>query len=244
MKKKIISIALVVAMIAIIAAGSFAYFTDTDKADNTFVTGNVKIDLLENFGDNNPKTPEKLLPCTGSAQQGTLQNGIVKEVSVKNDGTEKAYVRVHIAIPSCLDNGNSEFDAGKNTLHFNYAPASVEDGQWNWSKDGGKNHEGNWNYYETTVDDVAYNVYVVTYETALEADATTSTNAMSQVYLDKNTSNAAIKSYISTLGENWHILVVAEGAQAEGFDNAYSALNTAFGVPGTYTADFSGAVKQ
>ena len=61
MKKKIISIALVVAMIAIIAAGSFAYFTDTDKADNTFVTGNVKIDLLENFGDNNPETPEKLL---------------------------------------------------------------------------------------------------------------------------------------------------------------------------------------
>lgn len=47
MKKKIISIALVVAMIAIIAAGSFAYFTDTKQADNTFTVGNVKIELTE-----------------------------------------------------------------------------------------------------------------------------------------------------------------------------------------------------
>lgn len=47
MKKKILSIALVVAMIAVIAAGSLAYFTDTKTAKNTFTVGNVKIDLLE-----------------------------------------------------------------------------------------------------------------------------------------------------------------------------------------------------
>lgn len=244
MKKRVLSIALVIALVAVIAVGSFAYFTDTDKADNTFVTGNVAIDLIENFGDNNPATPEKLLPAVGSAQAGTLQNGITKEVTVKNTGSETAYVRVHIAIPSVLDNGNPEFDAGKNTLHFNFSDDSVAAGQWNWSKTTGAPTTGNWNYYETTVDGISYNVYVVTYETALAANATTATKAMHQVYLDKNTSNEAIQSYIETLGENWHILVVAEGAQAAGFTNAYDALNTAFGVPGTYTVDFTGAVKQ
>ena len=33
---------------------------------------------------------------------------------------------------------------------------------------------------------------------------------------------------------NYKIYVIAEGAQAAGFDDAYTALNTAFGVPGTY----------
>lgn len=47
MKKKILSIALVVAMVAVIAAGSLAYFTDKDSAKNTFTVGNVKIDLIE-----------------------------------------------------------------------------------------------------------------------------------------------------------------------------------------------------
>lgn len=244
MKKRVLSIALVIALIAVVAVGSFAYFTDVDKADNTFVTGNVAIDLLENFGDNNPLTPEKLLPAVGSAQAGTLQNGITKEVSVKNDGTEKAYVRVHIAIPSILDDGAETFNAGNNKLHFNFNNASVAAGQWNWSKTTGAPTTGNWNFYTTTVDNVSYNVYVVTYETALDAGATTTTKAMHQVYLDSRTTNADIDAYKAALGANWHILVVAEGVQAEGFTNAYDALNTAFGVPGAYTVDFSGAAKQ
>ena len=248
--KKIISLCLVLALaLTAIGGATLAYFTDTDKADNTFTTGNVKIDLLENFGDNDPETAEKLLPATGSAQDGSLENGITKEVSVKNIGTEKAYVRVHIAIPSVLDNGNPEFDAGKNTLHFNFTPESVVAGQWNWSKTTGEPTTGNWNFYTTTVKEgekeISYNVYVVTYETALAPNATTTTDAMSQVYLDKYTSNEAIASYIEQLGANWHILVVAEGAQEAGFDNAYDALNTAFSVPGEdYKADFTGAEKQ
>ncbi len=242
-KRKIILLATTLCMVAILAVGgTMAYFTDVDKADNVFVTGNVKIELIENFGDNDPTTPEKLLPATGSAQAGTLKNGIAKEVYVTNRGTEEAYVRVHIAIPSILDNGNPNFDAGKNTLHFNYAPDSLGADKWDWTKSGtdGK-YEGDWNYYETEVDGIKYNVYVVTYGTALKpADYTCA--AMEQVYLDKNASNEAVASYIKTLGENWHILVVAEGTQAAGFDNAYDALNTSFGVPGTYTVDFSGAV--
>ena len=43
MKKKIVSLALVVALIAIAAMGTLAYFTDTDDATNTFTTGDVAI---------------------------------------------------------------------------------------------------------------------------------------------------------------------------------------------------------
>lgn len=244
MKKKILSLCVVGALAATAVGGTLAYFTDTDAESNVFTTGNVAIDLIENFGDNDPETPEKLLPSTGSAQAGTLQNGITKEVSVKNTGSEDAYVRVHIAIPSILDNGADTFDAGKNVLHFNYASGSIGDGKWDWSKTTGADYQGDWNYYETTIDDIEYNVYVVTYGTALEEGKETPEKAIHQVYLDSKVTNDDITKITETLGANWQIKVVAEGTQSEGFSDAYEALNAAFGVPGTYTPDWSGVANQ
>lgn len=245
MKKKILALALVVVLaVTAVTGATLAYFTDTDAKENTFTTGNVAIELIENFGDNKPETPEKLLPATGSAQAGTLENGITKEVSVKNTGSEDAYVRVHIAIPQLLDDGADTFDASANLLHFNFDKESVGAGKWDWSKTTGAAYTGDWNYYEETIDDVVYNVYVVTYESILAAGAETPEKAMNQVYLDSGVTNEDIEELIEALGENWQILVVAEGAQEAGFDDAYAALNTAFGVPGTYDVDWSAAVKQ
>ena len=245
MKKKIVAFAMVFALAAVaVVGGSLAYFTDTDAKDNTFTTGNVDIELIENFGDNNPDTPEKLLPATGSAQAGTLKNGVTKEVIVKNTGSEDAYVRVHIAIPNVLDNGSDTFDAGKNVLHFNFAKDSIGEGKWDWSKTSGTPYEDDWNYYETSINNVKYNVYVVTYGTALKTGEVTPEKAMHQVYLDSKVTNADVEKINETLDKNWKILVVAEGTQAAGFEDAYSALNTAFGVPGSYNVDWSGAVQQ
>ena len=245
MKKKLLAFAMVFALAAVaVVGGSLAYFTDTDAKDNTFTTGNVDIELIENFGDNNPDTPEKLLPATGSAQAGTLKNGVTKEVSVKNTGSEDAYVRVHIAIPNVLDNGSDTFDAGKNVLHFNFAKDSIGEGKWDWSKTSGTPYEDDWNYYETSINNVKYNVYVVTYGTALKTGEVTPEKAMHQVYLDSKVTNADVEKINETLDKNWKILVVAEGTQAAGFEDAYSALNTAFGVPGSCNVDWSGAVQQ
>ena len=232
MKKKLTAIFLCVALSAIAIVGaSLAYFTDTDKADNVFTTGKVDISLQENFQQNS-----KLLPATGSAQAGTLQNGVTKEVAVKvENGSEDTYVRVHIAIPSILDNGADTFDAGKNVLHFNMAPDSYGEGKWDWSKTAGEPYIGNYNYYETTIGGIKYNVYVVTYGTALKAGETTPENAMSQVYLDSKVTSADMEKLVNALGKNWEIKVIAEGCQSAGFDNAYDALNASFGVPGTYT---------
>ena len=215
-KRKILVLALSLGMVAILAiGGTLAYFTDTDAATNTFTVGNVQIKLNEVFEQNSV-----LRPATGSAQAGTLQNGIKKEVTVTNTGSEDAYVRVHIAIPSILDNGDPSFDAGQNVLHFNYTKDSVVAGEWDWSKSTGAPYEGDWNYYETTINSIDYNVYVVTYESVLAPNATTATKAMHQVYLDSKVTNEDITKINATLGANWQILVVAEGAQAEGFANA------------------------
>ena len=218
------------ALVAIAAVGTLAYFTDTDKVDNVFTTGKVDITLKENFQQN-----AKLLPATGSAQQGTLENGIKKEIAVTvNAGSEDTFVRVHIAIPSILDNGDPSFDAKQNVLHFNYDENSIGEGKWDWSKTAGAPYEGDWNYYETTIDGIKYNVYVVTYGTALKAGETTPEYAMHQVYLDKNVSSTDIEKINQELGNDIKIKVVAEGCQSAGFATAYDALNAAFGTPGSY----------
>jgi len=79
MKKKILTICLVVALLATAVGGTLAYFTDTDAQKNTFTTGNVAIDLWEDFGDNDALGIEELIPAVGSAQNGTLKNGVEKE---------------------------------------------------------------------------------------------------------------------------------------------------------------------
>ena len=240
MKKKFLSLTLAIGLMATAAiGGTLAYFTDTDAQTNVFTTGNVAIDLYEDFGDNKDGI-EELIPATGSAQNGTLKNGIEKEVYVKNTGSEDAYVRVHIAIPQILDDGADTFNAAANVLHFNYAQESIGEGKWDWSKayDDGK-YVGDWNYYTTQIAGIWYNVYVVTHTGKLSSGYAT-VDAIHQVYLDSQTTNEDITAIKQVLGDQWKICVVAEGTQAEGFANAYEALNTAFGVPGTdYVIDFT-----
>lgn len=238
-KRKIMLAALSLCMVAILAiGGSLAYLTDTDNQTNTFTTGNVAIDLFEDFGDNNPNTIEKLMPTTGKDAQGKQINGIEKEVYVKNTGSEKAYVRVHIAIPDALDSGardNPALNATDNIVHFNMSRESIVDGKWNWgtSKDAANYPEngGDWNVYETTIGTITYNVYVVTYETELAAEGVTE-DAIWQVYMDMNTTNEQITYLKSILGNNWNIYVAAEACQWEGFaGEPFVALNTTFGDP-------------
>ncbi len=243
--KKIISLVLVLVLALTAIGGTLAYFTDTDVQLNTFVTGNVAIDLFEDFGANTGT--EKLMPAVYKTVDGKTvrENAVEKEVYVENEGTEDAYVRVHIAIPAILDNGSTEFDAGKNVLHFNADEETLTTGKWNWGtkivegREAGKffGTGDTWNYYTVEIDKISYNVYVVTYETALKKGEAT-VDAMSQVYLDATVTNEDITRLNETLGTEWHIYAAAEGTQVEGFVDAFDALNTSFGVPGTYTFDW------
>ena len=252
MKKKILSIALVVAMIAVIAAGSLAYFTDKDNAKNTFTVGNVKIDLIEQERGANgalqPFTQNKnLYPIVGSAQGAkddlgmpTAKNYVDKIVTVQNTGSEKAYIRAYFAIPSALDDGYETFNAGLNVLHFNFGNkvengvvTSTEGTEWIWTHDNNK-----WNYFETEIGGIKYNVYYADYYQAVAAGATTE-QFIQGVYLDKSFDLRDGKCY--AFGEevdlddgwDWNKVscpVFAVACQAEGFDNANDAMNAAFGA--------------
>ena len=258
MKKKITAIFLCVALVAIAVVGaSLAYFTDTDEATNTFAVGNVKIDLieqqrvadkegnktttLENFEQN-----KKLYPIVGSAQgekdalgMPTAKNYVDKMVTIQNTGSEKAYIRAYFAIPSALDDGRETFNAGMNILHFNFGN-KVVDGtvtstygvEWNWQ------HDGKWNYFETTIDGIAYNVYYADYFEAVDANATTE-QLVQGVYLDKSFDIKDGKCYAFgkevTLDAGWDwskvsCPVFAIACQAEGFNNAAAAMEAAFGA--------------
>lgn len=251
MKKKILVLSITVAML-IVAITSFtlAYLTDSQKATNTFTIGNVKIKLieqqrgedgLEDFDQN-----KKLLPIVGSAQgekdeygMPTAKNYVDKMITIKNTGSEKAYIRAYFAIPTALDDGYETFNAGLNALHFNFGNkvvngvvSSTYNVEWNWT------HDGKWNYFETTIDGIKYNVYYADYYRALEKDETTE-RFVDGVYLDKTFDVKDDGAYAFgkklELDEGWDwsnvsCPVYAVATQAEGFDNATTAIEAAFGA--------------
>lgn len=248
-KRKLLVAAMSIMMVAILAVGgTMAYFTHEEVADNVFTIGNVEIELIEDF-----KQESNLLPG----------NDVNKDVWVKNIGSNDSYVRVHIAFPAKMDDGNPEFAAVNNFLHWNFTLASVADGQWSWLPEYTEgqgyrgNGAGNWNFYEETIDGELYNVYVATYRTALKYGEETPI-ALDKVYLDKSVNAVANRNedgkvisytYTDTHGNtftlpvdgegkfaSFEIKVAAEGTQTGNFANAFDALNTAFGVPGTYKA--------
>ena len=241
MKKKIVAICLVACLaVMAIAGASLAYFTAEDTADNVFTMKGIKVELNEEF-----EQGSELLPGLD----------INKDVFVKNTGSSDAYVRVHIAIPAALDDGDPSFAAYNNFLHWTFTKASVEAGEWSWIPEmtdgtGYKgNGAGNWNYYTTNIDGIDYAVYVVTYRTALAAGEQTATKALDKVYVDTTVDcewdeatngfvytdtkgNTVAPSQFADANGNVHIKVFAEAAQTATFDDAYDALNTAFGTPG------------
>ena len=251
MKKKALTLCLAVALAATaVVGGTMAYFTDTDKATNTFTAGGVKIDLIEQQVNKEGTALEKfeqnqvLMPIVGSAQgdkdkfgQPVAENYIDKIATIKNDGKSDAYVRAYFAIPSALDDGDDTFNAGLNVLHFNFGNnngVSTFGKEWNW-----KNASGTWKYYETEIDGVPYNVYYADYTKILKAGETTE-QFISGVYLDANVdmnkdgeytiTRKGVTTVIEGLNGTVECPVKAVAVQADGFTNAADAVNAAFGA--------------
>lgn len=252
MKKKITALCLCVALLAVAVVGaSLAYFTDTDNADNTFTVGNVAIDIIEQERDGKGglkafENGKKLSPIVGSAQgekddygMPTAKNYVDKMVTIQNTGSEAAYIRAYFAIPAALDDGYETFNAGLNTLHFNFGNkvvngviSSTEGVEWKWT------HGSKWNYFETTIGNIKYNVYYADYYKALDPNATTE-QLVQGVYLDKSFDMKDGKAYAFgkelTVDEGWNwneisCPVFAVACQADGFDNAADAITAAFGA--------------
>ena len=216
MAKKMIAWLLVVVLTAGIAiGGTLAYLTDRDSEANVFTTGDVDITLEEEFEQGSELLPGK---------------DIEKNVQIKNEGPNDAYVWYTYAVPQGLEQGLIlEFTEGTN-----------------WSAGaliGTKE-----------VDGVTYNVYASKYSTAVAAGETTA------VGLTKVTMNPAVDitpegdAYLVDNGQttplNWNInntenpiiFVNAYAIQTQDFadvDAAYAAFATQWGNmvdAGTYDA--------
>ena len=88
MKKRIITICLVAALLATCFAGTYAYLTDTKAVKNTFTTGNVYITLTET-GAENGLNSYHLIPGKSYTKDPTI---------TLNAGSENAYVAAKVTI--------------------------------------------------------------------------------------------------------------------------------------------------
>lgn len=92
MKKKITVIALIVAMVAVLALGTSAYFTADGTATNVITAGSVKIKLHETT-----VREEGAEPVPFEDVSGVMPGSVVsKIVTVENTGSGTAWVRISV----------------------------------------------------------------------------------------------------------------------------------------------------
>jgi len=130
MKKKILSLCLVVALAATaVIGGTLAYFTETEEQTNEFAVGNVKIDLYEDVKQDDGA--DKVIIAEQTLGKGTDENpGIkyeniqpghkmTKVVHVENTGKNDAYVALVIKQDNYY-NYNMNVDEYYEKEPFNY----------------------------------------------------------------------------------------------------------------------------
>lgn len=231
MKKKIVVLCAVAALLAItIAGGSLAWLMDEDKATNVFTIGSVEIvqneqqyaedgETLEDF-----EQDKVLLPIVNTEDPAADENYQDKIVTVTNEGKTPAYVQTFVAVPQVLDE-NGVLVIDRDATHG-----------WTVTK-----------LTETaTIDGMAHSIYKFVLDGTLEADTTTQ-SLMDGVYInanvdmdvtardaDGNATEAVFQvpdangDYVDVDGFNAvspvNVYVATQAIQSQGFADAAEAL--------------------
>lgn len=124
-KTKIIVLALAVALVAVCAMGTVAFFTDRSTATNVITTGGVKIDLIETAAIDGENVPfEDVVGVMPGSE-------VSKIVEVKNIGESDAYIRVSVEKTLALEEGREGgVDLSLVTLDFNTEAWTEADGYY------------------------------------------------------------------------------------------------------------------
>ena len=231
---------MVLSMILAVALGvgsTMAYLQDTDEDVNVMTLGNVyitqneqeRVDAEKLPTEDNLKEFEQKKDLYPAVFEGSSipydadsyaqnddwkvteynENVVDKFVTVTNTGKSDAYVRTIVAYEG--DDTHGPEGAFIHVVHNGdnaklTTPIDVE-------------LVGN-----VTIDEVEYTAYVYTYAEAL-APGETSIPSLKQVYMNKNAGNKEMEYY----GEEYDICVLSQAVQTQGFADANTALNTAFG---------------
>ena len=253
MKRKIVTVCLAAVLVIIAVAGaSLAYLTDTDERTNTFTVGDVDITLveqrkgangLESYGEGS----YKLKPGKSNDE-----NAVSKIVTVKNNGTEDAYVWVELRIPAYLVSNEYKAEPhtneSKNALHWNsYGCFNVEYNSGNYWRlavsDGivDADHkvtdanmvaveDGLWHDYEYVgTEDDGNTVVIRTKMKDVLPAGKTSLPALAQVYMDWRVTKTADGYKLPDGTEilkdaSWKIDVRAYAIQADGINGIDAAI--------------------
>jgi len=236
MKKKILALCLVVVLaVTAVTGATLAYFSDSDADVNVMALGNVQIVQNETDREGNAYVDgQKLVPLVKGENYLTkdgsmtdtdgktalniwdksLNNEIDKFVSVTNGGTEDAYVRTILAfetVRSYTEGSDTEYT----DLHDHFF---LMNGDYTYLKDAaGK-------FVYATIDGTEYVLAVKTYADPLKAGETT-TASLRQFALTWEAGNEVYDFF----GESYDILALSQAVQTEGFADAATALNEAFG---------------
>ena len=235
MKKKIFTLAVIVALIALMVSGTLAYFTAEDKVENSFTIGSVLIEIYENGKEtisDTLKLDQRLVPIVNTEAPNQDDGYIPKVVKVQSTGVNAAYIRTHIAIPTAL---------------VDYLVLDVDT-------------ENGWKQVAVSTavkDGLAYTVYTYDYTDKVEPNAFTA-DLLKGVYLastvdikDDPATESADLVFCKPNGDGTYtfsgfvahnkvtggystatvnVLVFSQAIQAQGFQNgATSALDAGFG---------------
>lgn len=208
MKKKIISLCLVLALaLTAIGGATLAYFTDTDTATNKFTATQkgIKIQIIEQQRNEDGSKlvdfvqSQTLYPIVGSAQgpkdewgMTTAENYVDKIITVKNL-EENAYVRLYIAIPAALVSDGS---ASEDVVHWNWGNKTTLTGDYAQAGEAFENQKNATDYTAnmgalvtlpgtTKINGVDHVVYYQTYNKELAKNDVTGSAFMAGLYLDK-----------------------------------------------------------
>ena len=218
--KKILAIALVMALLSIATiGGTLSYFTATDSDVNTMEVGNVKIEQLEQQRKDDGLVPfnaTKLYPYTGDGTLvdgwlDTQKNAVDKIVSIQNTGSESAFIRTLFAFEAVDGTEPNPVVSGDILVNYNQ---DTTVGTWAYAGSFTKNS-------------VTYYVYSFTYAKALAAG----TDSVSAPRLKQIALNGAAGNSFS--GGSYNILVLSQAVQSTGFGTAAEAFTAAFEINNT-----------
>ncbi len=223
--KKVLLMCTAYILVATLAVGgTLAYLTSEDSDVNVMTLGNVKIEQVEQERDANGALTEftqdkpafpavydteawaaDRVQVNGGAYKvfsEEMKNVVDKIVTVNNIGKSDAFVRTLVAIEA--PDGDPE-----DLIHLNYNGTDTT----------------NKGFVVIEIDGVDYCVFNFTYNEMVAAGEKSAPSLM-QLFLDKKADNADCAKF----GDTWEVLVLSQAVQVKGFDDASTALDTAFGV--------------
>lgn len=257
-KKKILVLALTIAMVAILAVGgSLAYLTDTKSATNTFTVGNVHIALLEsslhreNAGVANGATSTSELwsnvekKGTGNTHEFKAGDTYYTDRQIEEDAANYSCDKVKLNPGQSYHKMPYVKNTGANDAYIRIRvmiPADLDTAILNSSMyTSTAMNSGEFTYaYDASGsavrNDIKYNVYTFTRTKALKPGELTYWNVWGTIHMDADVTNEELDKLFGEgkpyADGTFPVLVEADAIQADGFADAAAAF-AAFDAPKT-----------